>query len=235
MQQGRTQWRVVGEYAALQTRFNGYPETPDQQVTRVEKLASVLKVVADGQARGSELKLLVLPESIVGLHSSGLDFVLQSDWLPILKSSGISVLYGVDYALSRGRFANRAVLLRPDGTTSSISAKQTPPVAQWAPWSNTIHFPADWLSPAILEVTPGVRARVLICYEELMPVLHLISEATEDAQMVITMANHWPRGGNMVGHLQSVHTEGMARLFGRHWIRSFNSTDLHAAPNAHAS
>jgi hypothetical protein len=220
----RQRGKVVGEYAALNTRLGGYPLTPDDQVTRIETLASVLKTLTDGSNQHDGVKLAVLPEAVLGLDSDGLHYVIRSEWLPILRAGGISVIYGVDRPLARGRFANNAVLLRPDGSTSSVSAKQTPPVAQWAPWSEGLHFPAGWMNRSVLEVAPGIRARVMLCFEELIPMLHLISEATEDHQFVIAMANHWPKGGKMVGHFQSLHTEGMARLFRRPWIRSQNSS-----------
>lgn len=62
----------------------------------------------------------------------------------------------------------------------------------------------------------------MFCYEEYIPALHLLNEAYDDHNLVIVMANGWAAANLTASDVQAAHSEGMARLFGRRYLRAEN-------------
>ena len=60
------------------------------------------------------------------------------------------------------------------------------------------------------------------CYEEYMPILSLIDEAAYDHNMVVVLSNLWATKDPLSSLVQGAHTQGMALLFGRRWVRAVN-------------
>lgn len=135
---------------------------------------------------------------------------------------GQTIVLGADVHIGGNRFQNAAIIYRPDGSSTTIVARQTVPVAQWRPWSSGGHFPADWLSHNTADIGDGVRTRFIFCHEEWMVVLHLLSEAREEHGLIIAMANLWAARNPTASYVQGLHTQGMALLFGRTYVRAVN-------------
>ena len=72
----------------------------------------------------------------------------------------------------------------------------------------------------------------MFCHEEHIAALHLLSEALEDHHMVIAIANLWSAPDGQFNAIQAVHTEGAARMFGRHWVRAANGAKTTSGKNA---
>lgn len=86
-----------------------------------------------------------------------------------------------------------------------------------------MHFPADWLAGGTVHLGGQVKARIMFCHEEWMPALHLLTEAREDHEMIIAMANLWAAKDPLAAHVQAAHTQGMALLFRRPFVRAVNA------------
>ncbi len=211
--------RMAGRIAAIHTDWGRFPNTDEEILNRVDKVGKIVRSLAGGP---DGFDTVVFPESILGIYDVGTSAVLQGSVLINAREAGQTVVIGADLKIGHGRYQNVAIAFRPDGSTSYIAARQTPPVVAWAPWLNDGHFPADWLANSTVNVGGGVRARFMFCFEEYMPLLHLISEAREDQNMVIAMSNGWASQNPLSSAIQSGHTEGMAKLFGRQWIRAEN-------------
>ena len=114
-----------------------------------------------------------------------------------------------------------ALVFRADGSSSYVVARQPVPLAEWAPWREQGTYEIDWFANSVASIGGGVKARVVFCYEEYIPILHLISEAREEHNMVLVLANLWA-ASSLADEIQRAHTEGMARLFRRPWVRAVN-------------
>jgi len=211
--------RLAGRIGAVHTEWGRFPKSDTEVLSRIEKIGRMVHSLAGGQ---DGFETVVFPETIIGLYEVGTSAVLKGSVLINAKEAGQTVIIGADLPLENGRYQNVAIIFRPDGSTSYIAARQTPPVATWAPWLKDGHFPADWFANSTANVGGGIRARFMFCFEEYMPILHLLSEAREDQQMVIAMSNGWASRNPLSSAIQSGHTEGMAKLFGRPWIRAEN-------------
>lgn len=208
----------TGKVVGITTEWGGFP--PFGSVEVVKRLQRVGETL---DARAAEGALtLVYPEAIIGLYDTSLDDVIELEIVNRIRRTGQTVVLGADVNDAGGRFRNIALVLRPDGSRSTLSARQTTPFAQWRPWSSVMHFPADWLAGSTVGVGHGLRARIMFCHEEWMPVLHLITEFREDHLIVIAMANLSAAENSLASHVQGAHTQGMAVLFGRQFVRAVN-------------
>lgn len=211
--------RVAGRIGAIHTEWGKFPADDLEVITRIDRIGKIVR----GLAGGSDgIDTVVFPETIIGLYEVGTAGVMKGSVLINAASAGQTVVVGADVPLGGGRYQNVAIIYRPDGTSSYIAARQTPPIATWAPWLKDGHFPADWTSTSTAAVGGGIKARFMFCFEEYMPLLHLISEAREEHQLVIAMSNGWGSRNSLNSAIQSGHTEGMAKLFGKTWIRAEN-------------
>jgi hypothetical protein len=212
--------RIAGKVGGIQTQLGGFPAYGSLEVgERLVRLGAATRSLAGGE---DSIDTVVFPEGIIGIYDPTLYPVLKIEIGDPIRESGQTVILGADVGLRRNRFENAALIFRPDGTSASIAARQTVPFAQWQPWDSEMHFPANWLATSTVNVGGGIRARIMFCHEEWMPILHLLSEAREDHQLVIALANLWAAQDPLATFLQGVHTEGMANLFGRRWVRSVN-------------
>ena len=98
---------------------------------------------------------------VIGRYAPSLFDAIDLEILRKIKVTGQTVVIGADVMIGNSRYANAAIVLRPDGSSSWIAARQTTPLAQWEPWNDKFHFPADWLGPSV--VTLGVGSRPESC------------------------------------------------------------------------
>lgn len=213
--------RIAGRIGAVHTEWGRFPKSNLEVVNRIERIGKTVKALAGGQ---DGFDTVIFPESIIGLYEPGTSAVIKSEVLRDSEPAGQTVVIGADIQIGQGRFQNAAVVFRPDHTTSYITARQTPPFAGWAPWSHDEHFPADWFGNSTANIGGGVRARFMFCFEEYVPALHLLSELREEQNLIVAMSNGWASRNPLSSAIQSGHTEGMAKLFGRNWVRAENGS-----------
>jgi hypothetical protein len=168
------------------------------------------------------LSTVVFPEGILGLYDPSLYTVLKVALLNKSRQAGQTVVIGTDLQTSKREFQTVAVVFKPDGTSTYIASRQAPPVSMWAPWSPYRHYPSNWFADNTIGISKGIRARIMFCYEEYLPFLTLIDEAMYDQNLVITMSNLWASNSRLPNTIQAAHTQGMALLFGKQWVRSVN-------------
>lgn len=211
--------RVVGKVGALTTRWGGFPARDSLEVAqRIEKMGRATRSLAGGEG---EISTVVFAESVLGIYDPSLYAPLETDVLKDARAAGQTVIVGADLPVAGGILQKAALIFLADGSSAYVVARQPVPFAEWAPWSEKGTYEIDWFSPSVANVGGGVKARVVFCYEEYIPLLHLISEAREEHHMVLVLANLWA-AGPLADVIQKAHTEGMARLFRRPWVRAVN-------------
>lgn len=217
--QDRLSGQIVGDMYAFSTGWGDPPSNDDETVERIEKAGTLINAVASSP--GGAGRLLVLPETAIGKFDPTFAAVLNAEIGAQVRATGQAVVLGTEIGRPDGSNENLALLIRPDGTNDYAKQRQPPLLSMWAPWRKG-HFPADWSSSNILQISEGIRARVMFCYEEYIPALHLLNEAYDDHNLVIVMANGWAAPNITASDVQAAHSEGMARLFGRRYLRAEN-------------
>lgn len=212
--------RLAGRIGGVETRLGAFPKYGSIEV--MDRLGRLGKAAAHLAGGEDGIQTVVFPESIIGLYDPTLYPAVELEILKPIQQTGQTVLIGADVQTGPGRYQNGALILRPDGTSNWIAARQAVPFAQWRPWDKSFHMPSDWMAISTVNIGGGVRARIMFCVEEWMPILHLLSEAREDHQVVIAMANLWATADPLAAYVQGAQSRGMAMLFGRKLVRSVN-------------
>jgi hypothetical protein len=220
--------KVVGAVGAINTAWGEFPRPNSLEVIqRIEKIGQATQSLAGGEGA---IDTAVFPEAVLGLYDPSLFPVIEGEILKRTRRTGQTVVIGADVRAGPHTYQNAAIILRPDGSSTWLAARQSTPVGQWHPWSPADHFPSDWLASSVVTLGGGVRARVMFCHEEYVGLLPLLSEAREEQNMVVVLSNLWAAGDGLANAVQAAHTEGIARLFGRPWIRAVNGQRKVALP-----
>jgi hypothetical protein len=173
---------------------------------------------------------VVWPESIIGRYDPAMYQVLDLEVLRPSRRAGRTQIIGMDIPLPGNRELNSAVAFYPDGTTATATARQPAPLSLWRPWRTTDTFVANWAAHNVLQLGQGDRAAVIFCYEEYMPVLYLLNEALDHPTVYLAMANTWAAKDHEAAAIQTWHSFGMARLFGRPYIKAENRPTASTRP-----
>ncbi len=147
--------------------------------------------------------------------------VLELELLRSARRSGRTHVVGMDVPVHGAGLLNSAVAFYPDRSSATATARQPAPVALWRPWAKGA-FVADWTARNMLFVGDGERAAIVFCYEEYMPFLYLLNEARDSPTLYIAMSNTWAARDLAADAIQGLHSQGMAKLFGRPYFRSVN-------------
>lgn len=189
----------------------GHLTGPEAAVQRIERIGGHRTPAA----------AVVWPESILGRWDPAFFQVLDLEVLRSARTRSQTVVLGMDVVLRGNRMLNAAVAFYPDGTSQTAVARQPAPVSLWRPWQSTDTFLADWRASNLLDLAKG-RAALIFCYEEYLPVLVLLNEAMDHPTMYVVLANTWAAKNPGAAAIQTWHSLGMARLFGRPYVKAEN-------------
>ena len=210
--------KVAGRIGALDSRWGGYPKRDSLEVmSRISQVGLATARLAGGD---DGINTLIFAESVLGVYDPSLYPVIELEVLRKTRETGQTVVVGADLEYGDKQLQKIAIVFRPDA--SYVTARQSVPVAEWKPWARKSHFPVDWLATSTVDIGGGIRARIMFCYEEYLTGLHLLSEMQGEHQMVVAISNLWASENTLTSFVQASHTEGMARLFGRKWVRAVN-------------
>lgn len=215
----RPDGRVAGDLVAITTPFGKPPTSNVELVQRIERLGKISRALSGGEGAPT---VMVFPETALGLYDPSFGTVLSIELTEVAKAARQTVILGADQAMRDGSMLNVAMVLRPDGTSQVIRQRQPAPFSMWHPWWDQAHFPADWLASSTAQIAPGVRARFVFCFEEYVPFFALLSEAMEEPNLSIVMSNLWSASDPLADAVQRTHSEAIARLFKRQYLRAQN-------------
>lgn len=198
---------------AHQTRW-GKLESTEQAIDRLQ--------VMGRQAAPDGTILSFWPEAILGRWDPAMHQVLDLEVLARARRAGRIEVVGMDIVLPGRRLLNGAVAFFPDGSTQTVVARQPAPMSLWRPWRSSDTFLADWRASNVLTLGPDERAAVIFCYEEYLPALYLLNELRGRPTMYVALANTWAARDRTAAAIQTWHSLGMARLFGRAYVKAEN-------------
>ena len=170
----------------------------------------------------SPARVVVWPESILGRYEPALAPVLDIELLRPARAADRTLVIGMDLPMAGNRLRNTAVAFYPDGRRAVAIARQPAPLSLWKPWRRSDTFVADWRASNLLDLPDGERAAVIFCYEEYVPLLYLLNEAFDAPTLYLALANTWAASEPEAAAIQTWHSLGMARLFGRPYLKAEN-------------
>lgn len=209
--------QFVGDLVAISTPW-GAAKDGMEILTRIERIGQVNARFA----QDTDTRVLIYPESILQRYEPALFPVLEMEVINPAARAGQTIIVGTDLPTSTGNYETAAIAFYPDGKTATALARQTVPFALWRPWQALGYSTSDWTANNILTVKPGVRARIVFCYEEYIPILSLMNEAMDAHNLVIVLANTWASESELGPVIQARHSEGVAKLFGKRLLRAEN-------------
>lgn len=209
--------RFVGDIAAVSTNW-GTAKDAWEIIERIERIGRT----NDRFAKETDVHVIIYPEAVIQRYEPALYQVLKMEIMDAAARAGQTIVLGADLPTKSGNLESGAIAFYPDGKTATAIARQPVPIALWKPWQASKSFLADWTANNILTLRDGVAARVIFCYEEYIPLLSLINEAKDAHNIVVAMANTWASKDQLGATIQSRHSEGMAKLFGKRLLRAEN-------------
>lgn len=209
--------RFVGDLVAVSTRWGAAHDAFDI-LNRVERMGKTVRALAADDLAS----VVIFPESIIQTYDPMLFPILNTEMLEPAAAAGQTIVLGMDLPDKSGNLRTVATAMYPDGRAATATARQTVPFALWKPWKDKGSFLTDWTANNILPLKDGVKARIIFCYEEYIPLLSLINEAKDEHNLVVVMANTWAARDDDVAYIQARHSEGIALLFGKRLLRSEN-------------
>lgn len=209
--------RFVEDLAAPSTSW-GQAKGDQDILGRVSRIGDLTAKFAE-----AESKVVIWPASTLGTVSPELLDVLYDKVLKGARARAQTVVLGADVKLEDGNFETAALVFYPDGRMATVLARQPIPFIQWRPWKSKDSYRPDWTTDPVLSLGDGRRARMVFCFEEYLPVLALIDEATRDFNLTVVMSHNWAVNSATATAIQRNHSLGMALMFGRKYLRSANS------------
>lgn len=205
--------RMVRGVQPVSTAWGAY-KVPDDSLGRIEAMARA--------PVSPEAVVVVWPESIIGRYEPSTYPVLDLELLRPSRSNGRVHVIGMDIPQQGDRLLNSAVAFYADGRSATATARQPAPIALWRPWKDEGTFLANWAAHNMLNLGQGDRAAVIFCYEEYLPALYLLNEALDKPTVYLALANTWAAKHPASAAIQTGHSFGMAKLFGREYLKAEN-------------
>lgn len=162
----------------------------------------------------------LLPETMIAAFDGVARFSVQKVDAD-LRARNSRVIFGGILPQDNGQYKNVAIVLGAHPTEPSFAVQNMPvPISMWTPWNSTGAV-ANFFGRDNFVVANGVRAGILICYEELLAYSFLLM-MLERPSAVLTMANVWWSKDNPIPVIQSQTVGAFARLFGVPIVASRN-------------
>lgn len=154
----------------------------------------------------------VLPETILGQYDGIVRFDL-SGVSEALAARGSRVLVGAEVPAQGGRYLNALVVLgvRPGDVEMAVQGVPVP-VSMWKPWAADGAVADVWGRGGRVMVG-GIKAGVVICYEQLLP-WSILKVMVGRPDVLVGAANGWWARGTSILPIQREMMRAYGRLFG---------------------
>lgn len=203
----------------INTYFGPPPASDDEIIDRIVRVG---KVVFDNTLDLTQKKVLVFPETTLGASGREFDSAVQSQITEVAAESGSIVVLGRERIEKNGSRINTAEVLMNDGRSRYVVQRHPAMLSMWRPWDKVAHFGIDLSRDTKIDLGPLGKARVIICYEEFIPLIRFIDEARNDFDYNIIIANNWSGNASGLARIQAMHSKGMSNLFKRPYVRAVN-------------
>jgi len=162
----------------------------------------------------------VLPETVLGEFTGVTEFSLSAIDAS-LSARGARLLVGAEVPRSDGRYLNSLIVLGAEASEGRQAVQGIPvPFSMWKPWA-TDGAVANVFGNGGLVVVKGLRAGVLICYEQLLT-FSMLKMMWERPDVLVGAANVWWVKGGTIPVIQKQMLGTYGRLFGVGVVGAWN-------------
>jgi len=198
-------------WIAIKTRFADHASDPISE--RNQRSQVVIDLITASFAEGH--KVIILPESALGLRTPGLEPQLSLIQARAVRNDAIVMLGVIEE--KNGTFENSLLILGKQ--TDAYHTRQPAPFIMWNPWKAD-HFKSHWWDKGVYSVH-GKKVAFLICWEEWVPWPMLLSSFSKP-DVIISASNHgWAKDDRM-WRKQSLSANAISKLYGLPRIRAVN-------------
>jgi len=163
----------------------------------------------------------ILPETLLGRYGGLTALDLQAVETELADRSSRLVV-GAELTNDGSSYKNVVVVLGAGEHDDKFAVQGIPvPISMWAPWKNNSAQAHIFGHDNVIGIL-GIRAAVLICYEQLLPFPLLWSE-TQRPRVLLAVSNVWWASGTSIPNIQHQTMASFGRLFGSPVIFSKNS------------
>lgn len=208
-------------WGAIDTHFPGMSGGAEMSALALMDGLRRVKAVSDFAKSIPANAVLVLPETLLGTYD-GIERDLLNETSNALARRSSTILVGAEVPQANGQYANAVVALGNRSGRRSVVVQNIPvPVSMWKPWASDGAVANPFGFDNFLEVA-GVRASVVICYEQLLP-FALLWTFQHQPQIIVSVSNVWWAKGTSIPGIQRQTVAAFARLFWVPVISSQNS------------
>lgn len=154
----------------------------------------------------------ILPETVLGSYDA-LTEVNLSSVNHDLAARRSRILVGTELPAADGRYENAVLVLGASNNDNRAASQSVPvPVSMWKPWSSTGAIANVWGHGGVITVQ-GLRAGVLICYEQLLA-FSILWMMVEKPTVLVAVSNVWWARDTSIPAIQGQMMLAFGRLFG---------------------
>jgi len=192
---------------------------PHSTIEIFERNKVLMRQSMEAMERGA--KVIVFPEQIAGWWGdlstkSMLEATLKSQ----PNSDDVTIIFGAEVHLPDSLGSTNSLIFMSNDGLGKLDSRQSVPIALWRPWSE-ISNPADWTRTNVVPVG-DVKALFSFCYEDFIPILHILSFIADDPKVIVSVSNAWWVRGTDEVEIQEQHIAAIAKIFGVPLLRAVN-------------
>lgn len=207
-----TSWEEPASPSGWKGVDTGFAGGREQYADYEQQRATTRLVQADAAADAS---VVILPESAFGIWTP----TTEALWKRSLAGVPITVVGGGVVLLDDG-YENVMIALTSEGSEIVYRQRMPVPVSMWQPWS-TGGAAADFFGNAVVELS-GVRAAILLCYEQLL-VWPVLQSLVMRPDIMVATGNAWWTGSTSILPIQRAASVAWARLFNLPLTMAYNA------------
>lgn len=207
---------VPAGWQGVDTRFSRLSSAGSDEAGQVlagMRRVAWVRVFVDGVPAQS---VRVLPETVLGPINGLTELALQ-DMGAELAARGSRVLAGGELIQADGRYKNSVMVLGALSGEAQAAVQGVPvPISMWKPWADDGAVADVFGRGGAIEVA-GVRAGVLVCYEQLLSYSLFWSMLGRDGvrpDVLVAVSNVWWARATSIPAVQAQSVAAAVRLFG---------------------
>ena len=204
------------DWVGIETRLGAFP------ITAMERFDSHVFIAteSDRQIRHGK-RVIVFPETVLGNWEDKITGAFLAGALKKqLADTGATVIAGALFqSAAPGESINGVIVI--DGEKAvRLDSRQPIPVSMWRPWSEeTVR--SNWASTGVHTIA-NRKVLLSFCYEDFVPLLHLIGFALDKPELIVSVANGWWVKNTNEPAIQYRHIATIARVFDTPLVRALN-------------
>ncbi|HJV75112.1 MAG TPA: hypothetical protein VJ654_12880 [Noviherbaspirillum sp.] len=211
--EGEGSARVPASWRGADTSFpqltsSGGVADPGQLLSALHRI----DWIKDFATRVPDDSVTILPETLLGPVSGVTEFALRRTEAD-LAARKARILVGAEVPQADGRYKNVVLMLGARNNEQRMAVQGIPvPVSMWKPWASEGAV-ADIFGFGNMIEVKGIKAGVLVCYEQLLP-FPFLRTMLKQPNVIVNVSNVWWAKRPDIPNIEHQAVSAFSRLFG---------------------